>query len=528
MKKKLLSLIVLSLASTMCFAQGINFVESYDKALKLAKKYDRKIFLDVYTQWCGPCKAMEKNIFPLQEVGDFFNRNYLSVKIDAGTEEGKKIAEKFGVNSYPTSVFLDKNGKFIHKISGGLQAKKLILEAKKSMSPKAMELRKKMDKYVAGKMNNEEIPSYLKLLKEVDLDCSTVLDDYLSTFKKRRLYTDDVYKLIVTYSRGTSSPSFKFLVDNYKKFSKVVDKKNFDRQIYSRYVFQTYENNRANKSSASMYAYLKKSGIKFYGAIRENYDLVMMLKDRSKDEEFVRRAVKLLSDYPMAASALLNEAVKQANSSKIIEKFSEDAIERFAKYNSDGAARSASSMAYLYLLNARNYKSALKMYLVANKYSSKKDFCKGSIEYCQRTLGLIKCKNYGQKAPVFELLSIDGKKVSLNDLLGKYVILDFWASWCGPCIGEIPNLKNVYKEYKDRGLEIVSISCDKNDKNWKDAVSKEGLTWVQLTSKGTDIFKKYGVRGIPRIMLLDKSGKIIADELRGAAIEREVNKVISE
>lgn len=526
MKKSILSFIILCMLSSLCNGQGIRFVDSYKKALVLAKKHDKKIFLDVCTPWCGPCKVMEKNVFPQKEVGYFFNRNYISVKVNADIEEGKQIANKFGVKSYPTLVFLDKNGNFIHKATGGLSAKRLIVEAKKSMSPKAKELKVMMDKYVAGDMKSEDIPSYLKLLNEVELDCATVLDDYLKTFKKKKLYSQDVYDLIVRYSRGTSCYAFKLLVDNYKKYLKVIEKKKLDRQIYGRYVFQTYENNRAKKSNASLYEYLKKSGIKFHDGVKENYDLVMMLKDRSKDDEFVVRAEKLLAKYPFGASSLLNEAVKRAVSSKSIEAYCEEEIERFAKYNPDGAARTARSMAYLYLINARDCKRGLKMYLVANKYSTKKDFCKSSIEYCQRTLGLIKCKNYGTEAFVFELESIEGKKVSLKDLRGKYVLIDFWASWCGPCRGEIPNLKKVYDLYKDKDFEIVSITCDKNDKDWKDAVKNEGLNWLQLTSKGTDVFKKYGVRGIPRIMLLDKSGKIIADELRGAAIEREIKKVI--
>lgn len=134
----------------------------------------------------------------------------------------------------------------------------------------------------------------------------------------------------------------------------------------------------------------------------------------------------------------------------------------------------------------------------------------------------------GAVAPDFELPAPDGKSVSLSSFRGKYVLLDFWASWCGPCRAEIPHLIEVYKKYQADGLEILSVSVDNNKNAWEKAITETGMTWTQVSDlKGmkSAVAKLYGVEGVPAIWLIDPEGKVIAFDARGEALDTQLEKI---
>lgn len=130
----------------------------------------------------------------------------------------------------------------------------------------------------------------------------------------------------------------------------------------------------------------------------------------------------------------------------------------------------------------------------------------------------------GQKYQDIELMNAKGETVKLSEYVeeGKYVMLEFWASWCGPCRGEIPHLRHVYKEYKDKGFEIISISIDSSKDDWTKAMEEEGMVWKQLCDPKVfdgPVAKKYNVAGVPTCILLDKEGRIFKTDMRGAALD---------
>lgn len=124
----------------------------------------------------------------------------------------------------------------------------------------------------------------------------------------------------------------------------------------------------------------------------------------------------------------------------------------------------------------------------------------------------------GGTAPDITLMTPDNKEFSLSSLRGHYVLLDFWASWCGPCLREVPNVKAIYEKYHDKGFEIFGVSLDETAGPWKAAIKKNDMNWHHVSSlKGWEcpVAKQYNVTGIPRMYIIDPEGKIIAQDLRG-------------
>jgi thiol-disulfide isomerase/thioredoxin len=130
----------------------------------------------------------------------------------------------------------------------------------------------------------------------------------------------------------------------------------------------------------------------------------------------------------------------------------------------------------------------------------------------------------GKVAPDFEELKSDGKsKMKLSDLKGKVVLIDFWASWCGPCRKENPNVVKTYEKYKDAGFTVMSVSLDSDKGKWLQAIKDDGLVWPNHVSDlggwQSKVARKYNIGSIPQTFLLDREGNIIASNLRGSALE---------
>ena len=137
----------------------------------------------------------------------------------------------------------------------------------------------------------------------------------------------------------------------------------------------------------------------------------------------------------------------------------------------------------------------------------------------------------GAEAPVFAQNDTEGNPISLEDFRGKVVLLDFWASWCGPCRRENPNVVKVYDQYKDKGFEILGISLDKDKNRWLGAIEKDKLTWPQVSDLkgwGNEVGKMYGVSSIPHTVLIDEEGNILALKLRGEALEKKLEEIFAD
>ena len=139
----------------------------------------------------------------------------------------------------------------------------------------------------------------------------------------------------------------------------------------------------------------------------------------------------------------------------------------------------------------------------------------------------------GDMAPLFSMADTSGRMVSLKEFRGKYVLLDFWATWCGPCLEEMPNVADAYQKYKNKNFTVVGISMDRPDskEKWLSLIKKNGYNWPQLSDLkwwNCEAALLYNVNSAPSNFLIDPKGKIIATNLRGPALQQKLAEILNE
>jgi thioredoxin-related protein len=231
MIKKIGFALFVLLNAVLMQAQGIQFFEGkWKDALEKAKAEDKLLFVDAYAKWCGPCKAMAKNIFPLKEVGDYYNANFINLQIDMEEEDGITFGHKYPVSAYPTLFFIDVDGKVVKTIRGGQQAAGLIALGNEA-NKKKDRTSKYEQKYLEGDRDYDLVYNYVKGLNASGKPSLKISNDYLNSNPK--ITEDQKLKFILEAATEADSKLFDQVVANERKIKKIVGEEEFEEKCKS-------------------------------------------------------------------------------------------------------------------------------------------------------------------------------------------------------------------------------------------------------------------------------------------------------
>lgn len=263
-----------------------------------------------------------------------------------------------------------------------------------------------------------------------------------------------------------------------------------------------------------------------------------------------------LSEAEVKGSAIVNDYYKYQQQTKGLKELEDKMGDVYYEYNKAKNATAANQLMEMFkvhqeLIYAEQLKfvknnpaSPVSLYMTEQALGFDMDAAKGeplylllneSLRSSEKGKQLQEMINVGKKSMVgvvaadFTQPTADGKNISLSSFRGKYLLVDFWASWCGPCRAESPNLVKAYEKYKPKNFEIFGVSLDQSKDKWLKAIKDDNYTWPQVGDmKGWEnaASQQFGILGIPFNMLLDPNGVVIARNLRGEALEKKLEEIL--
>lgn len=325
-------LFILALLSSVLFSltaqEGIQFFEgTFEAAKKEAAVKNKLIFMDAYTVWCGPCKRMAKDVFPQKEVGDFFNRNFINIKVDMEKGEGKDIAKKYSIYSYPTLLFIDKDGNVVNQAKGMRNAAGLIDLGKQALLPNPGQISALEARYESGERDNTFLKEYIEIKYTLGDDFEEAFELFIKQLDDTEIVEVETATFIADHTQSIHSPGMKVFEDFAKAYKNVLGE-NYDKKLTSlaENTIQEAIDNKDLEQLNTALDFLKKNKLEnhkeqtlyhqlaFYGKHKmwDDYDKVASkyLKKYKKDDPLVLKNVAWNYYMNISDSKQLNKAVK--------------------------------------------------------------------------------------------------------------------------------------------------------------------------------------------------------------------------
>ncbi len=332
---RILTILALTIfISTSVIADGIKFHKGdWSSALAAAKAQDKLIFMDAYTTWCGPCKMMSRDVFPNKAVGEFFNKNFINVKMDMEKGEGKTLAQKYRVNAYPTLLFIDGDGKIVH-VDKGMKPADRFLKLGKFALNKFDKSGEYAQMYENGKRDADFLKKYAYALKRGNKPFAKIANEYLQT--QEDFTTSDNLKFIFDLTASADSRIFSLMTEYKSAILKSTDYDEADfkekvveaalNTVQSAVEFKTEDLLKEAKTAVKKHAkseykaFALKADMKYYGGIGD-------------EQKFLKAANGYVKKFAKSNAVELNKTAlevlnvcKSATAFKKAEKWAEKAV----------------------------------------------------------------------------------------------------------------------------------------------------------------------------------------------------------
>jgi thioredoxin-related protein len=310
--KFLSTVLFIFIANVLC-AQGIDFVSQDTKwadILAKAKTENKVIFMDAYTTWCGPCKKMAVDVFPQKEVGDYFNKQFVNVKMDMEKGEGVDLAKKYKIRAYPTYLFIDGNGEVVHKSLGMMPAPAFIKVAESAADPNKQffTLKKKFDK-------GEREPVFVKNLMDAATKSgeSEIASEVMSVYmdSQKDLNTKENMDLMINGTQKIDSKAYKHIVNNRGAFEKNYEKELVEYRILfepSNEIIKKFMDKDKNLDVEKAKIYLNQHVSKEQAEQMAALAVIQLSQMKQDLPSLIKNFETYLDKYPSANSGFLNNA----------------------------------------------------------------------------------------------------------------------------------------------------------------------------------------------------------------------------
>lgn len=236
---------LISLISTSLFAQGIEFIQSNWQSVKeRAASENKLIMVDVFADWCVPCKTMDKEVFKNEEVGKYYNANFLNYKIDAEKGEGIDLSKEYDVMFFPTILFVDGSGKLIDKKIGYIAVKDFIEVGETALNPE-LRLSALQEKFQKGERDLTFLRYYIKSLGSSNQDNEAVVNEYFTLQNENEWISKDNLEIILKYVNKPESKVFQHFLKNLGKYTELTKIETINDKIYNTYGYYAYINSQS-------------------------------------------------------------------------------------------------------------------------------------------------------------------------------------------------------------------------------------------------------------------------------------------
>jgi thioredoxin-related protein len=312
MKQKISLSLIIVLFIVGAKAQGIEFFEgTWKDAMAKAKAEDKLLFVDAFAKWCGPCKAMAKNVFTQESVGNFFNSNFINLKLDMEEADGVTFGHKYPVSAYPTLFFIDGDGKVIKNIKGGQQPDGLIALGEDAIKKVDKSLRFE-EKYLAGDRSYDLMYNYVKALNAAGKPSLKISNEYLSS--NPEMTEDQKFRFILEAAVDADSKLFDQVEANRTKIESIVGKEVFIEKCKSA-CYATVKKAIEYEMESLLVETINKAKKLFPDESEEFTASAEMLyyKAFKNDDKFIsayRSLAKKVSKDPVKLKAIINDIIK--------------------------------------------------------------------------------------------------------------------------------------------------------------------------------------------------------------------------